>query len=135
VTDGVGVFIRRTNPGFGNVSATVTLNMQSLPAGTLNFKVFGIEMVHIPSGNFALNDSTTGGNRFLNYNVTNASVPAGALYAGSLALGANYPTGFAGFYAAKKRNLQRAGGRFSELPHLGSAGQSDRHRAKCRCGQ
>jgi hypothetical protein len=80
VTDGVGVFIRRSSPGYGNVSATATLAMQTLPSGTLNFKAFGIEMVRTNTGNFGVNDSTTGFNRFLSYNVSNATIPASALF-------------------------------------------------------
>nr|MBP6314570.1 hypothetical protein [Chitinophagaceae bacterium] len=101
VSDGVGVFIRRTNPGYGNVSATATLTMQTLPAGTLNFKAFGIEMVRTNTGTFGVNDSTTGANRFFNYNVTNATIPAGGLFTGSPPLANTYPTGYAAFYAAK----------------------------------
>lgn len=101
VTDGVGVFIRRTSSGFGTVSGTATLLMQTLPAGNLNFKAFGIEMVRTNTGNFGVNDSTTGANRFFNYNVTNATIPAGGLYVGSPPLTNTYPTGYAAFYAAK----------------------------------
>ncbi|HQW46104.1 MAG: hypothetical protein IPI22_10125 [Bacteroidetes bacterium] len=101
VTDGVGVFIRRSSPGYGNVSATATLAMQTLPSGTLNFKAFGIEMVRTNTGNFGVNDSTTGFNRFLSYNVSNATIPASALFVGSPTLANTYPTGYAAFYAAK----------------------------------
>lgn len=101
VSDGVGVFIRRTNPGSGNVSATATLSMQSLPAGLLNFKVFGIEMVNIPQGQFYVNDGGTGGNRFNNYTVTSAAIPASTLFAGQPVLGTNYPTGYQAIYSAK----------------------------------
>lgn len=101
VSDGIGVFIRRTNPGSGNVSATATLSMQTLPAGLLNFKVFGIEMVNIPQGQFYVNDGGTGANRFNNYTVTSASIPSSALFSGQPALSANYPTGYDAFYSAK----------------------------------
>lgn len=101
VTDGMGVFIRRTIAGSGNVSATATISMQTLPAGILNFKVFGVEMVQIPQGNYALNDSSTGAGRFNNYNVTSSSIGSSALYSGSPALPATYPTGYQSIYAAK----------------------------------
>ena len=52
VTDNKGVFVRRSAVGGGNIAATsITLSM-NLPAGTYNFKVFGIEMVNIPQGAF-----------------------------------------------------------------------------------
>ncbi|MCC7029625.1 MAG: hypothetical protein IT257_04910 [Chitinophagaceae bacterium] len=101
VSDGVGVFIRRSSAGFGTVSGTATLAMQALPAGNLNFKAFGIEMVRTNTGTFAVNDSTTGGNRFSNYNVTNATIPANGLFVGSPSLANTYPTGYAAIYAAK----------------------------------
>ncbi len=101
VTDGVGVFIRRSAAGNGNVSATATISMQTLPAGTLNFRVFGIEMVQIPQGNFFVNDGATGSNRFNSFNVTSSSIGSSALYSGNPPLGATYPTGFQAIYAAK----------------------------------
>lgn len=101
VSDGVGVFIRRTNPGSGNVSATATLSMQSLPAGVLNFKVFGIEMVNIPQGSFYVNDGGSAGNRFNNYTVTSSAVTSGSLFGGQPTLAANYPTGYQAIYSAK----------------------------------
>ncbi len=101
VSDGVGVFIRRSNSGSGNVSATATLSMQTLPAGLLNFKVFGIEMVNIPQGQFYVNDGGTGQNRFNNYTVTSASIGSSVLFSGQPPLPANYPTGYQAIYCAK----------------------------------
>lgn len=60
VTDGMGVFVRRTNSGFGNnAAATITLELQNATA-TDNFKVFGIEVVSVPEGDFYLGDGTRG---------------------------------------------------------------------------
>jgi formylglycine-generating enzyme required for sulfatase activity len=63
VADGMGVFVRRTSPGQGNIAtATVTLKMQTAPNAIDNFKVFGIEMVNIPQGDFIIGDGTGGVN-------------------------------------------------------------------------
>jgi formylglycine-generating enzyme required for sulfatase activity len=60
-TDGMGVFIRRTATGIGNISsATATLQLQTPPNLVDNFKVFGIEMVYIPQGDFYIGDGTRG---------------------------------------------------------------------------
>ena len=101
VSDGIGVFIRRTNSGSGNISGTATLSMQTLPAGLLNFKVFGVEMVNIPQGQFYVNDGGTGLNRFNNYTVTSASIGSSVLFSSQPALPATYPTGYQAMYSAK----------------------------------
>ena len=45
VADGRGVFLRRSAIGGGNITnVSITLKM-TIPAGTYNYKVFGIEMV------------------------------------------------------------------------------------------
>lgn len=61
VTDGRGVFIRRTGAGIGNIaSCTATLKLQTAPNLVDNFQVFGIEMVNIPQGDFYIGDWTRG---------------------------------------------------------------------------
>ncbi len=110
-SDQVGVFIRRTNAGFGNIqNASVTLQLTSPPPGTLfNVKVFGIEMVHIPQGDFYLGDgvaSTTNIPRFnsvtVDANAQNTSgFAAGDLFTGSPALATTFPMGYNAFYAMK----------------------------------
>lgn len=111
-SDKVGVFIRRTNAGYGNISsATVTLQFDALPPGTtFNVKVFGIEMVYIPEGDFYLNDDVTAPGlyekRFLSVTVDNATqntsgFDAAALYGGSPALSTSWPMGYNAFYAMK----------------------------------
>lgn len=104
--DTVGVFIRRTNPGHGNISnASVSLTLGALPSGTnFNFRVFGIEMVHIPSGNYYVGDGNTAGSgSFFNKLVISPSTPLGAsaLYTGAPAIPAVYPKGLSSFYAMK----------------------------------
>jgi formylglycine-generating enzyme required for sulfatase activity len=109
VTDGVGVFIRRSSPGAGNISATtVTLLMGTLQrAGTPNFRVFGIEMVYCPTGEFWIGDGNTDNN--LNYcylkKITYSSqlngLPMGAHFVGSLPVPNTFPMGYYGFYIMK----------------------------------
>lgn len=108
-TDGVGVFVRRTNSGSGNISnATVSLQMQTLPSGNLNFKVFGIEMIKIPSGAFNIGDgvaSSASEPRFYDSTIT-ASVEtnglaAGKVYSGSPAIPGAFPMGYDSMYAMK----------------------------------
>lgn len=107
--DSMGIFIRRTNPGHGNISnASVTLALGAVPSGTtFNVKVFGIEMVHIPSGNFWLGDGNTAGatTSFASQMVTAAKQTSGlaasALYSGSPAVPGTFPMGTNSFYAMK----------------------------------
>ena len=65
VSDGMGVFIRRTFSGLGNIGThTITLKLDGsmttspaiTPSSTDNFKIFGIEMVYVPQGPFYLGD-------------------------------------------------------------------------------
>src|SRR5690606_6594596 len=106
-TDRVGVFIRRADPGHGQIiNATVTLNLDPLPPGNnFNFKVLGIEMVHMPQGSFYLNDSAASIGaepRFNNVTVSGTGgFSGGQLYSGSPVVPATFPVGYAGFYAMK----------------------------------
>lgn len=65
VSDGMGVFIRRKFNGMGTIGThTITLLLNSsmttspaiTPTSADNFKVFGIEMVYVPQGQFYLGD-------------------------------------------------------------------------------
>lgn len=62
VTDGKGIFLRRTTSGAaGNIStATVVLTFQStyITANT-NFEVFGVEMVYVDQGTFSVGDGSS----------------------------------------------------------------------------
>jgi len=105
VTDGKGVFIRRSALGGGNISATsITLKMIGLGAGPYNFKVFGIEMVNVPQGNFEIGDgvSTSSYNSIL---ITSTSQSTGLTSAiiggGSAAVPATFPMGYNAFYSMK----------------------------------
>lgn len=105
-SDNVGVFIRRTNAGHGNVSgASVTLALGSMPAGTqYNFRVYGIEMVRIPAGNFYIGDgnASSGGSFLTQMLVTpSGSIGASALFTSSPPVPVTYPRGTGAFYAMK----------------------------------
>lgn len=104
--DSVGVFIRRTSAGHGNISnATVSLALGSLPSGTsFNFRVFGVEMVHIPAGDYYVGDgsTSTNGAYFNQVLITNSTtLGASTLFTGSPAIPATYPKAQQSFYAMK----------------------------------
>ena len=104
VADGRGVFIRRSSLGGGNISATsVTLKM-TIPAGTYNYKVFGIEMVNVPQGAFDIGDATST-STFNSISVTAASqsggITAAAIGGGGPSIPATFPVGYNSFYCMK----------------------------------
>lgn len=119
VTDNKGVFIRGNALASGftnlwNVSLKVagTAATTCVTATDCNWKVFGVEMVQIPgAASFNVGDgSGTTTNPFNDalgtpgnpYNITSAgAIGAGALYAGSPAVAANYPKGYDAFYSMK----------------------------------
>ncbi len=105
VTDNKGVFLRRSAIGGGNISSTaVTLSM-NLPAGTYNYKVYGIEMVNIPQGDFQIGDASS----YYTYNSIsiNSSAQTSGLTAASIqasysaAVPATFPMGYNSFYCMK----------------------------------
>jgi formylglycine-generating enzyme required for sulfatase activity len=103
-TDGKGVFIRLSSLGGGTVASTsVTLKM-TIPAGTYNYKVFGIEMVNVPQGAFDLGDATSVGS-FNSISIgasqENTGVTAAILGGSSSSVPAAYPVGYNSFYAMK----------------------------------
>ncbi len=134
-TDGKGVFIRRNTNGFGTQTGTVTLRFAtSIPAfATINFQVFGIEMVWVPQAAFHVGDgslnNTPGISSAYNLGYYNSTTPFPILnenaiaanafqndkglvacwgasntfggVARNLALPADFPKGFAGFYCMK----------------------------------
>ncbi len=62
LSDGKGVIVKRSTVGVGNISSvTVRLRMQAPIATSVvyDFKVFGIEMVYIPTGSFYLGDGSS----------------------------------------------------------------------------
>lgn len=104
VTDGKGVFLRRSALGGGNITnVSVTLKM-TIPAGTYNYKVFGIEMVNVPQGAFDLGDGTSA-STYNSISVTATSQSSGltsaAIGGSSAAVPATFPMGYNSFYAMK----------------------------------
>ncbi len=132
-TDGTGVFVRRNANGFGNVSTTVTLALSTTYADytSLNWQVFGIEMVWIPQGTFYVGDGTNNNTAGVGsaysfgqgvssyYTITSENaIAASAFYISkgladcwgsdyraavtrNSALSASFPKGYAGFYSMK----------------------------------
>ena len=104
VTDGRGVFIRRSALGGGNIGATsITLKM-TIPAGTYNYKVFGVEMVNVPQAAYELGDGTSV-STFNNITVNAASQSGGITSAtiggGGPSIPATFPVGYNAFYCMK----------------------------------
>ncbi len=104
VTDGKGVFIRRSALGGGNIPTTsITLKM-TIPAGTYNYKVFGVEMVNVPQSAFEIGDATSG-NTYNSISVTAASqsggITAATIGGTSAAVPATFPVGYNSFYSMK----------------------------------
>ncbi|MGC4040287.1 MAG: SUMF1/EgtB/PvdO family nonheme iron enzyme [Flavobacterium sp.] len=104
VTDGKGVFIRRSALGGGNIAATsVTLKM-TIPAGTYNYKVFGIEMVNVPQAAYDLGDGLSAGT--FNSITVNATSQSGGITAATIGGGGptvpnTFPMGYNSFYCMK----------------------------------
>lgn len=103
VTDGKGVFVYRNANGGGNISNTaITLKMNVAAANydNYNFKVFAVEMVNIPQGDFWIGDGGSTGS-FTQYQVTGE----GALASGNIGTGntapAAFPKGWKSFYSMK----------------------------------
>lgn len=115
VSDGMGVFIRRKNPGYGFTqvwSCTLKLatpTTATCPSGQCNWKVFGIEMVNIPVNSFSVGDgSGTTTNPFTNQSIASeALIAAAALYGGSPEVPAAYPKGYQAFYSMKHEISQQ----------------------------
>jgi formylglycine-generating enzyme required for sulfatase activity len=125
VTDGRGVFLRRSALGSGNIAtATVIITFSSsYTVASTNYEVLGIEMVNVPQGSFqvgdiSLNNSTHsvnsyGSNSTTPYTIsTEAAIASGNtlrnssseqsfLYTSNQALAASYPKGFNAFYCMK----------------------------------
>ena len=103
VTDGKGVFVYRSAIGGGNISSTsVTLKMNVASANyeNYNFKVFGVEMVNIPSGSFSVGDGIST-STYTQYTITgNGSIATSSLGSGDSAPVA-FPKGYNAFYSMK----------------------------------
>jgi hypothetical protein len=121
-----GLFVRRSSAGSGNLTnmeVRLKLTSPAVP-GEYDYRVFAIEMVHIPQGAFYLGDGEVNNNdaKFYSYTAippyspyqvtSNAQIPYGTtpgyLYsAGGVDLQptgnipASYPKGYNGFYCMK----------------------------------
>lgn len=124
VNDGKGVFVRRNAAGAGN-NAPAVVNVKllnSLPTGNYEFRIFGIEMVHVSEGAFYVGDSLSN-NTFGNGNdlspffiASEDPIPVG-LSAGELYNGGTYPPasnipsaypkGYDSFYCMKNEITQQ----------------------------
>jgi formylglycine-generating enzyme required for sulfatase activity len=115
VNDSAGIFIRRSADGIGNIgTATISIRLK-LPVPVspydpeYNFKVFGIEMVYVPQGDFELGDgiSTNTFNSITINNSTTTLTPA--IVGGSIqqTIPAEFPKGYAAFHAMKYEVTQQ----------------------------
>jgi formylglycine-generating enzyme required for sulfatase activity len=104
VPDAKGVFLRRSAFGGGDIASTAITLALNIPAGTYNYKVFGIEMVNIPQGDFQVGDATSTGT-YSSATIT-ASSQSGGLSAATLGgasvnIPATFPMGYNSFYSMK----------------------------------
>lgn len=110
VSDGKGVFLRRSAFGGGNIGATAISLAMNIPAGTYNYKVFAIEMVNIPQGDFQIGDGTAT-NTFNSITITAASqssgIPASTIGGASVTVPSTFPMGYNAFYSMKYEITQQ----------------------------
>lgn len=104
VADGKGVFIRRSALGGGNIAPTAISLAMTIPAGTYNYKVFAVEMVNIPQGDFEIGDGTST-NSFNSITINAASqssgIPAATIGGSSMTVPSTFPMGYNAFYSMK----------------------------------
>jgi formylglycine-generating enzyme required for sulfatase activity len=109
VTDAKGVFLRRSALGGGNIASTAITLALNIPAGTYNYKVYGIEMVNIPQAAFEVGDGTSAAT--YSSITVNAASQSGGLSAATLGgasvnLPATFPMGYNSFYSMKYEMTQ-----------------------------
>ena len=115
-TDKKGVMVYRSATGSGSIdSVSIQLRLDAPPAGDFEYKVFGIEMVYVPTGAFYLGDGVStytfkAGSTNYPYQVTSANaITAGSspahlwsnTYNDSYTIPAAYPNGYTAFYCMK----------------------------------
>lgn len=104
VPDAKGVFLRRSAFGGGDIPNTAITLRLNIPAGTYNYKVYGIEMVNIPQGDFQVGDGTSAAT-YSNATVTASSqsggLSAAVLGGASVNIPATFPMGYNSFYSMK----------------------------------
>lgn len=109
VADAKGVFLRRSALGGGNIASTAITLALNIPAGTYNYKVYGIEMVNIPQGDFQVGDGLSAA-RYSDATITAASqtggLSAATLGGASVNLPNTFPMGYNSFYSMKYEMTQ-----------------------------
>ena len=104
VPDAKGVFLRRSAFGGGDIPDTAITLRLNIPAGTYNYKVYGIEMVNIPQGNFEIGDGLSAAT-YNSITVTATSQSGGltapTLGGASVNIPATFPMGYNSFYSMK----------------------------------
>lgn len=102
--DAKGVFLRRSAVGGGNIPSTAVTLSLNIPAGTYNYKVFAVEMVHIPQAAYELGDGASA-SRYNSITVNAASQSGGLTSAviggASQNVPATFPMGYNAFYCMK----------------------------------
>lgn len=104
VTDGKGVFLRRSAVGGGNIASTAVTLKMNIPAGTYNYKVYGIEMVNVPEGSFQLGDgagSYTFSSITVDSNAQNNGLTSSQLGPYTADISPSFPMGYNSFYCMK----------------------------------
>lgn len=133
--DSNGVMLRHSTTGLFPASGftTITLDFANFPVtGDYDVRVFGIEMVYVPSGDYLLGNSSNESQRFNTsgspifitseaaQTITSSAFGANS----STSLGANYPKGHRAFYMMKYEISQ---GQYAEfLNTIPSLAQSNR---------
>lgn len=109
VSDAKGVFLRRSALGGGNIASTAITLALNIPAGTYNYKVYGVEMVNIPQGDFQVGDATSV-STYSNATITSSSqsggLTAATLGGASVNIPATFPMGYNSFYSMKYEMTQ-----------------------------
>lgn len=116
-SDGMGVFVRRSADGYGNIGvSTVTLDLQVDADNVDNFKVFGIEMVAVPQGEFYIGDLASTSYGFFNVYQNTPKLITAAIQSAGIGVASNYgggswgstgalpstfPLGYNSFYSMK----------------------------------
>ncbi len=111
VTDGKGVFIRRSAFGGGNVSPTnITLKL-NIPAGTYNYKIYGVEMVNVPTGTYTVGGTGTEATKFNTVAITastqSSGLSAATIGGSSQPIPSTFPMGYNNFYCMKYEITQQ----------------------------
>jgi len=139
VSDGKGVFIRRSALGAGHItSATVVLQFSgSYTVADTNYEVIGIEMVYVPQGSFTVGDGSTNNSTHSvnSFGTNNTSTPRtisgedaiaqdglrnnSSSTSGHNAIIAAFPKGFNAFYCMKYEISQQQYVNFLNLLDFG----------------